>query len=222
MTNYLLPGKIPEHYYFRHSRGICLKTRTAAGLWQEETTILPEGQDGFGAYADTSGKTHIICTDSKNRLIYSVRKDNEQKNFTLTSLSADISVLNMRLYNVGGRLNLLYSALYNEEYILVHCILGDRAKPCEIAKLESPYFFIYENNVYFTNPRGELGYISLADEKPVGFIPVSEDAHSAYLCSFDGREFLIYTRGSRLFINNEEILSDSRMESPICVKNSCT
>lgn len=221
MTNFLIMLKgVPEHYFYRPYEGICMHSRNVSGIWQERTAVLPGGKDGFGVYADKNGVVHLICIDGENKLTYAVGRDGIWKKYVLTSLHDDIFVSDMRLYNVGGRLNLLYSALYNGENMLIHCILGDHAKPSTVDTLEAPHFYVYDNKVYYTNAAGELGYVLLSDEKPSGFNRLYPDAHCPTLESFAGKDFLLYTRESRLFINNEEILYDSRMEMPICVKGN--
>lgn len=220
MTNYIIKaGDKWEHYFFRPYEGICKKERLFGGSWKEHTPVLLDARDCFSVYADRNSNVHIVCIDNENRLIYAVRKDGKLKKYVLSSLNTDIFVSEMRLYNVGGRLNLLYSALYNGENMLIHCILGNHAKPSCIDTLETSHFFIYESKVYYTNAKGELGYTSLSDEKPCGFNLLYPDAHHPTITKFAGREFLIFTREGRLFVNGEEILCDSRMEMPTCIKS---
>lgn len=221
MTNYLIRTKNGiEHYFYRPYEGICAKRRISGGVWQEYKSVLKSGRDTFGVYADNQDRVHLICTDAENQLIYAVRKNDVWKKFILSGLSSDVFVCDMRIYPVGGRLNLLYSALYNGETLLVHCILGDHAKPQAVATLETSHFFIYNEKVYFTDVSGRLGYVLLSDEKPSGFYFLYDDAHFGTLSTLGGKELMIFTRGSRLFINGEEILYDSRMETPVFVKGA--
>ncbi|MDD6214269.1 MAG: hypothetical protein PUB42_03690 [Firmicutes bacterium] len=221
MTNYLImPGKMLEQYFYKPYEGICMRRRHHADLWSEHEQVIEHAKDGFGIYSDSAGAVHIICITDDNQLTYAVRKNGIWKKYVISKLNEDIFVRQMRLYNVGGRLNLLYSALYNGETLLIHCILGNHAKPSTVAALESEHFCIYSNRAYFTNSEGVLGFVSLSDEKPSGFNPMYEDAHNAYVCGFQGKEFFVFTRSSALFINGEEILSDNRMEQPICIRGS--
>lgn len=221
MTNYLISTKKGiEHYFYRPYEGICMKRRLAGGIWQEHKSVLKSGRDTFGVYADDREQVHLICTDAENRLIYAIRKNDVWKKFILSGLNRDVFICDMRIYSVNGRLNLLYSALYNGETLLVHCILGDHAKPEAVAALESSHFFIYNQKVFFTDTSGRLGYVLLSDEKPSGFYFLYDDAHFGTLSSLGGKELIIFTRDSRLFINGEEILYDSRMENPVFVKGA--
>ncbi len=208
-----------EHYFFRPYEGICCTRLTFGGAWSEHSVCIPRASNGFGVYSDKSSTVHIICTDKENRLIYAVRRNSEWKTYTLVELSRDISVSEMRLYSINNRINLLYSALYNGENLLVHCILGDHAKPSAISKLETPHFCIYNERVYYTNIDGELGYSELSDEKPSVFHKLYDDAHCGTLFGIDDKEILVFTRHSRLFVNGAEILYDSRLEEPILSQN---
>lgn len=220
MTNYLINSGVGyEHYFFRPYEGICKKERLPGDTWKEHKSVLPEGREPFGVYKDHTGCVHLICTDSENRLIYSSCKDGVWKKYVLSSINKDIYISDMRLYSMHGRLNLLYSALYDGENMLIHCILAGHAKPSVVDTLETPHFFTFDSKVYYTNAKGELGYVLLGDEKPCGFNKLYSDAHHPTVINFDGREFLIFTRESKLFVNGEEILYDSRMETPTCINN---
>lgn len=221
MTNYLIMnGNTPEHYFFRPYEGICMRARTPAGVWQERSSVVSKGRDGFGVYADRNGAVHLICVNDENKLIYAVRKDGALKKYVLSSLSPEIYVSDMRLYNAGGRLNLLYSALYNGENLLIHCILGDHAKPSTVDTLETSHFCIDKDRVYYTDADGTLGYVLLSDEKPAGFHKLYDDAHCCTVYDMSGKNIMLFTRESKLFIDNSEILYDSRMEMPIFVNGS--
>lgn len=221
MTNFLiLSNDSPEHYFFKPYEGICVKKQSPSGSWQEHRPVLTDGGDIFCVYADSKGLVHLICTDSDNRLIYAIRKNDVWKKYTLSTLSKDIFISDIRIYPIKGRLNFLYSALYCGETLLVHCILGDHARPSTIATLETSHFYIKNSRIYFTNSQGTLGYSSLSDEAPSVFYPLAEDAHFCTVSDLCGKEIMIFTRNSRLFINGEEILYDCRMEMPVFVRGA--
>lgn len=221
MTNFLISGDSGnELYFYKPYEGICVKKQNPGNNRQEHTPILPDGQDAFCAYSDSRGIVHIIYTDSENHLLYAVRKNGSWKKHILSSLATDIFLSDIRIYSVKGRLNFLYSALYCGETLLVHCILGDHARPSTVSALETSHFFIYKEKVYYTNALGNLGYSSLSDEAPSVFCPVAEDAHCCTLADLGANELLLYTRNSRLFVNNREILYDSVMENPVFVRGN--
>lgn len=219
MTDYLIStSDATEHYFYRPYEGICMRRQTASGIWQEHSVIMKNGRDSFCVYADDSCKTHLICINSDNELVYSVCRNNARKTYTLSKLSDDILVTEMRLYSIRGRLNLLYSALYNGENLLIHCILGDHAKPSAVDSMESSHFFIKDDKVYYTNTSGSFGYIALSDEKPSEFVTLYNDAHQGYIAN--NSEFTVFVRESKLFLNGKELLYDSRIESPIIVNGN--
>lgn len=219
MTNFLIirGGKV-EHYFYKPYEGICMRKQSPGGTWQEHCSVLADGGDVFCVYADPKGNVHLICIDEENRLVYATQKSDIWKKYILTPLSSDIFVSDIRIYSINGRLNFLYSALYSGETLLVHCILGDHARPSTIATLETSHFYIQNHRVYFTNSSGTLGYASLSDEAPSIFHPLCEDAHFCTLSEICGKEIMIFTRNSRLYVNGGEMLYDSRMEMPVFVR----
>lgn len=218
MTNYLImPKNTPEHYFFKPYEGICMKRRSASGVWQKSVPVFSGGRDGFGIYCFKEN-VHLICTDYDSNLIYAVSQEDEWKKYVISKLSGDISVLDMRLYSIRGRLNLMYSALYNGENLLVHCILGDHAKPSTVDTLETPHFFIKGNKVYYTNTNGVLGFVNISDEKPTGFNSLYDDAHFGTVYDIGGKEKILFSRNSSVFLDGKEIAHDTHIEMPILVK----
>lgn len=217
MTHYLImPKNAPEHYFFRS--GICMKQRSPSGIWSEAVPVIPGGKDGFGIYCGKDKNVHIICTDHEGKLIYAVSAGDEWKKYVISKLNSDISVSDMRLYAVRGRLNLMYSALYNGENILVHCILGDHAKPSTVDIIETPHFFIKGSKVYYTNSKGVFGFVNISDEKPSVFNPIYEDAHFGTVYDIGGKEKILFSRNSSVFLDAKEIARDTHLEMPILVK----
>ena len=220
MTDFLVMiDGTAEHYFFRAYEGICVRRKNLQGVWQERICVYPEGRKVFAVYADKSACVNVICVNSKNEIVYLLRSGGEWRKHILVALNREITVLDIRLFCVRDRLNLLYSAQYGGENLLIHCILGDHAKPNIVAILENSHFYIFQDRVYFTNSKGEMGYLSLLDEKPQGFKKLYDDAHFPILCNVKGNEILVYTKESKLFVNGEEILYDSRMEKPILVRD---
>ena len=160
MTNYIImPGNVPEHYFFKPYEGICMRKRAPQGTWKEHTQVFGGAKDGFGLYCAKDKSVHIICTDHDNKLIYILSDGEGWKKYVISKLNRDIFVSDMRFYSVRGRLNLLYSALYNGENLLVHCILGDHAKPSAVDVIETPHFSVSDGRAYYTNSKGILGFV---------------------------------------------------------------
>ncbi len=218
MTNYLImPGNVPEHYFFKPYEGICMRKRTPSGMWQEHTQVFGGAKDGFGLYCAKDKNVHIICTDHDNKLIYIAGDGGNWKKYVISKLSNDVYISNMRLYSIRGRLNLMYSALYNGENLLVHCILGDHAKPSAVDTLETPHFSLSGGKAYYTNINGVFGFVNLADEKPSVFNPVYENAHCGTAYRLNGRERILFTRDSAVFLDGKETARDAHIEEPVLV-----
>ena len=219
--NYLIKNGIGGEYYFmKPYEGICMKRCDANGKFGEHTQIIPLGKEPFSVLKTCDDTVHILCIDGQNRLVYAKKRNNLWKKHTLSSLNSDITVLKMQTYTINGRLNLLYSARFGGEILLVHCILAGNAKPSTIAKLSEPYFFIFDGRVFYTNKNGFLGFTNLDDEKPDVFNKLFADAHFPVVWEFGGKENLSYIHDSRLFIDGKEVLLDEKIEQPVFIKGS--
>lgn len=219
--NYLVKNGIGGEYYFsKPYEGICMKRCDTYGKFGEHTQIVPLGKEPFSVLKTVDNRVHIVCPDGQNRLIYGVKQNNIWKKHTLCSLNPEFDILNMRLYTIAGRLNLLYSARINGEILLIHCILAGNAKPSTVAKLQTPYFFLFGGKIFFTAKNGVLGFTELTDEKPEFFNILEKDATFPVLWEFCGKESLAFIRNSRLFINDKEIFFDEKIESPVFVKGT--
>lgn len=219
--NYLIKTGLGSEYYFsKPYEGICMKRCSYGGKFGEHNQIMALGREPFSVMRADDGRIHLVSVDAQNRLIYGMKQNGIWKRHTLSAIPADVTVLNMRLYDINNRLNLLYSAKIGGEILLVHCILAGHAKPTTVAKLYNSYFFLWRNKVYFTNRDGTLGFLNLEDEKPDFFTRLYDNAQNPFLWEICGRETLAFIRDSRLFIGGKEILTDERIENPVFVKGA--
>lgn len=191
-----------------------------SGTFSEHRQIIALGRDTFSVFTSSDGSIHLVCADSENMLVYANCRNNVWKRYILAKIPKDVVVKKMHLYAINNRLNLLYSATFGGEHLLVHCILGNHAKPSTVSALQDTHFFVYKNKVYYTKPDGTLGFSALEDEKPETFSPLYDDANSLFIWEEAGKEFFIFVRNSRLFINGKEMLYDSAIEAPIFVKGA--
>lgn len=221
MANYLINRSSGgEHYFFKPYEGICMSRRNPSGTFSEHSQIVALGLDTFSVFTSSDGSIHLICADSENMLVYANCRNNVWKRYILAKIPDGVVISNMHLYAVRGRLNLLYSAVYGGEHLLIHCVLGNHAKPSTVSALSGPHFFVYKNKVYYTKPDGALGFTTLDDEKPENFNRLYDDAKSGSVWEDSGKEFVIFIRNSRLFVNGKEILYDAAIENPIFVKGA--
>ena len=219
--NYLIKSGIGGEYYFQKPyEGICMKRCDANGKFGEHTQIIPLGKEPFSVLKTADNIVHILCIDGQNHLVYAKKRNNIWKKHTLSSLNPDITVLKMQVYTINGRLNLLYSARFCGEILLIHCILTGNAKPSCVSKLSNAHFCIFGGRVFYTAKNGALGFTNLDDEKPEFFNKLYSDAYSPVLWEFCGKESLAFIHDSRLFIDGREIVSDEKIENPIFVKGT--
>ena len=205
---------VQEHYYSQSDKGILVRKRDNYGLWSDAELVADNSKGVFWVYSDSSKSRNMIYFDRNGTLVYAQKKDGVWNPFPVSRLNEEITPLAINLYSVSGRLNLIYSAKYGNEYILVHCILGNNAMPQIINKLSSPHFWIFDNKVYYTNPAGLPGYTHLSDEKPEGFHQINDFGNNVVIYSINENDVVLFTHENRLYINGREILYDSRMESP--------
>ena len=219
--NYLIKNGIGGEYYFHKPyEGICMKRCDTNGKFGEHTQIVPLGKEPFSVLKTHDSTVHILCLDGQNRLIYAKKRNNVWKKHTLSSLNPKISVLKMQIYTVNERLNLLYSARFNGEILLIHCILTENAKPSCLAKLSNHYFCIFGGRVFYTAKNGALGFTTLDDEKPEFFNKLFADAQFPILWEFCGKENLAFIHDSRLYIDGREIVFDEKIEHPVFVRGT--
>ena len=215
MTNQLLIlpyGR--EHYYSLQNKGILVRRKDSNHLWSPSESVIADATGPFCVYGDSPQMIHLIFVDSDNNLSYATRQKDRWKTYKLSKLNPEIHPEYFRIYPVCGRLNLLYSVRYSGEILLIHCILGNHAKPHTVDKLDSPHFWIYNSKAYYTNNQGACGYVDLHDEKPDTFCKLYDDARNISLYNMDGKEFTLFTRDNKLYVNNNEIIYDTRMELP--------
>lgn len=215
LTNRLLiSDTCSEHFFYRQNCGILARCRGKNGLWSEPFCATDDAKGPFCVLSDLSGQKHLIYIDNENRLVYAIRKNETWKRYILAKLSPEIKPKRMELFPVSGRLNLMYSAEYNGDCVLVHCILGNHAKPQIIDTLKSCHFSIYNKKAYYTNASGAIGYTDLSDEKPDTFCKICDSGDNISVYDYNGIEFILYSKDSRLFVNSKELVYDSRMEMP--------
>lgn len=219
MNNYLIKqGSLVEHFFYKPYCGICTKKASPRGTFSDYNQIIKTGKEPFSVASTEDGCIHIISVDNENNLVYAIRKKGVWKACPLAKLPPDLLVHKMSLYLVRGRLNMLYSATFKGEILLIHCILAGHAKPRAITKLADSDFFVFKNNVYYTTPDGALGFTNLSDEKPILSNRLYDNARQVFLWEYSGKEFIAFVRDSTLFINGREIVYDKMMEKPIFVR----
>lgn len=200
-----------ERYFYREGQGILLASET--DMYFPEA-VCKEATGPFCVY-EKNEAVHIISVGAGNELLYITGSGREMKMYLLCGLAAGLEVIEMKTASVGGRTDLLYSAKYKDETLLIHCVLGNHAKPSVIDKISGGYFYPYKGKVYYTNAAQVMGYQDLSDGKPEHFRPVSEGARDVYIRSFGGDECMVYTKDETVFIDHIPKFKIKDVQNPI-------
>lgn len=210
--DYILKGRNKQsRYFYRAGKGILVSS--------EENIYLPETvlngvKPPFSVY-ESEGVVHIIAVGQNNELIYAAGKNKELKKYSLCTISEGLEIIELKTVSTGGRTDLLYSAGYRGEILLIHCVLGNQAKPSVIDKMKTGDFFLYAGRVYYTNASGDLGYQDLSDGKPDHFCLLVNGATDIYIRVFDEDEYMIYKKDNTIFINHIPRFRIREAENPI-------
>lgn len=200
-------------YYYDEKNGLML----SEGNCFPPVCIKHDATEIFSVYEKDTA-VHIICVNNRNEIVYVSIRDAVKREYVLCELKDEFSVKHIFVAEAGAWMNLLYCAEYKGEILLIHCILGNHAKPEVIDKLKNPHFYVFKNRVYYTSSEGNLGYRELFDGKPDGFVLTAEGAEDVYLCEYDGKEYIVYRRGDGIFVNHVPKINDSDASMPIVVK----
>lgn len=205
------------HFYFDKKNGLMMSSGNNFPPEQIKKNI----KENFCVY-ERENAIHIICINEKNEIIYIHMSGEEKKEFTLCELKGDFHIKHIAVADSKDRMNLLYSAEYGGDILLVHCVLGNHAKPSVIDKLKNSGFFTFDGKVYYTNQNGILGYQELADGKPDRFIAVKEGAEDVYLYEYENKEYIVYRIGNTIFVNHIPKIDDTDVKLPVIAKKNNT
>ena len=201
------------HYFVRTGEGL-VRQCARGGSWQPRECILRGAHDGFGLYTD--GKTvHIVAATDEGELLYVTGSDKAWRRFILKKIGQDLRILTIKLYPVRGRLNMLYTVAVNDDILLMHCILGDNAKPNTVSKLLTDSFFISNLRVYYAIPDGRAGFCELADEKPELFIRIADNCGVPYIFN----RHMAYISNGKIYFDSRELCCDEEAEQIIITES---
>lgn len=220
LTNYLISDQETlYHFFYKPGEGICFKEKNPTH-WNEYQILYRDGMDGFGAFCDSSGNIHLICTNAAHDIIYLFKRQEQWLKYVLASGKEEVTPLYFTLSFCNTYMNLFYTAAYADEVILVHCILGDNAQPMTLDVLSSDCtdFFVFENRVYYTNKQGTLGFQDASDGKPNQFQPVVEGGRMPYILSADGKALFVYKKNNMIYLENDPVFEDYSSTKPILLK----
>ncbi len=219
MTNYLI--ELPEgtaHYFWKKGQGIWYRKRRGC-KWTEAELLYGEGEDGFGAYGDEMGHTHLICTNKHHDTVYFLQKNGQWHKYILSVGREKIVPQEFFLISDRHRLHLFYTAVHNNEAILVHCLLGANEKPLTVDKLSPAHIKICVagGRVYYTNAETMLGFREFGEGGLSEFSEVAKGGSMPAAVYGDGRVLLSYKCRHKLYFNGEAVIEDFTAERPALI-----
>lgn len=206
-----------NHFFFKKNDGLCVRTKKHS-LWQNFKPIFSNSTDVFSVFCDSSNNLHAICVSPENNLIYLHLKDTKWHECTITHINDEMHISNIVFFESPIGLNILYTAEYLGETLLIHCVLGNNAMPNTVDKLSSPYFFVSDSNIYYTDSNFVLGYRTVSDGRPDRFNRLTDSAEMPYLASFFGKSMLTYKKKDSLYFQNRPVHKDAYAIRPILIE----
>ena len=140
------------------------------GGWGISRSISKNAKNCFFAYCDKFKNMHIVTVSKNQELLYLTYKNNRWHEYKIANIKEGIEIKKIMIGDTNICKNLFYSALYNGEYILVHCVLGNMAQPSTIDKMYDENFFVNRGRIIYTNKDFNVGFRSFSDGKPDNFI----------------------------------------------------
>lgn len=183
------------HYYLVKGKGI-FKTRIFASRLGIRETVLLGNVTAFGLFVKDN--TVHIMAQKDDELLYMVSENRHTKKFIIEKIPSGVEILNIHLYPISNRLNMLYTAKISNDLHLMHLILASNEKPRSLMITSSPDFFVSDKRVYALNKNGDSGFFELEGENPKFFIQMSKNSSVPYILS-----------GHTAFFSNGKIFFDS-------------
>ncbi len=217
MPNYMVKHQdITHHFFSAKNEGLVVRSKRL-NIWQNHKIIYQDCSGIFSVLCDSSGTLHAICTNKDNEIIYLHKKNGSWQSTAITKLKEEMKVLEMTLWETGLGLNLIYSASFSGEKLLIHCLLGNNAMPNTLDRLLTPDYFIFKNRIYYQNQDGLLGYRDISDGKPDPFNMLTQGGNTPYLLNYNAKDMITYLKEGQIYFQNRPIIKDNLAQSPILV-----
>lgn len=215
MKDYLVSssGRV-HHYFFRKNEGICVCEVNAA-LRTEHRVVHKTDSEVFCALGGDNGIIHIISADSTGNITYIIFRSEVYRSYLISKPIKRTDIRRLEIFFAGGRLNMAYSAEIEGELQLVHCVLGNNAKPHTVDKLSGEEFFVGDEGIYYVNADGAMGFCEASDGIPGSFEPICEGASVPYI--YEGHT--VYKRDGGIYFDGKRVYEEQYAEAPILIKN---
>jgi len=201
-------------FFYKPGEGLCLRIKKNH-FWQEHIVLLRETDGIFNIFSDDE-KIHAIVLNQQNELVYLQYNNNNWTKHKLCTLKPEICPTRLLLCESKGHINLFYSARYNDELLLIHCLLGNHAQPRIIDRLSCDAFVSFRTRIYYTNAQEQLVYQDFSDGKPEHFFPVANQAKMPYLLFYCGKSYLTYVENEKnIIFEGHKITESSDAKNPL-------
>lgn len=215
MKNYIiLRNNVHEHFFVNKTDEIVFHIKDNSTAF---TPVQSNAIGDFGLFFDERKNIHIVNSDRKNNVIYTLIKNNNISHHILLSAKLNLALSDFSIKMHNGILNLFYIAETGGELFLIHCVLGNNALPAVISKINDKNYFLHEGRIYFSDSDTTLGYCDFSDGKPDKFMPLFKNSHSPYLCGSESRKHITWKCGNDIILDGSPIITDKNAQLPIII-----
>lgn len=215
MSHYLIQqGDTVYHFFNRQYDGLCVRQKHIRGMWQDYRILCREIDGRFSVLTDGE-RLHLVGVTQKNELLYFLCRDGEWTKYQLTAFGADFQIQRVLLHHTGRYFQLLCTVRYQEELLLIHCVLGNQAKPETIGKLAEDSFSVFQHRVYYANDQGILGYQELSDGKPEQFYESAKEGRMPEVRRCGGKERIVFCLDGAIYFDGAKAAEDRDAEAPV-------
>ena len=199
------------HYYLVKGKGI-FKTRIFATRVGIRETVLLGNVSAFGLFVKDN--TVHIMAEKDNELMYVVSENGNIRKFIIEKIPSGVEILNIHLYLISNRLNMLYTIKMSGDIHLMHLVLTSGEKPKSLMKTKSPDFFVYDKRVYAVDKNGDSGFFELEGDNPRFFTLMSKNSSCPYILSGHTAFF----SGGKIFFDSCEIAKEEDAKGVIILE----
>ncbi len=189
------------HYFLVKGKGI-FKTRIFSTRVGVRETVLSGNVSAFGLCIKDN-IVHIMA-EKDGELMYIISENGSIRKFIIEKIPSGVEILNIHLYPISNRLNMLYTLKISGDIHLMHLILAQNEKPKSLMKTVSPDFFVSDKRVYAVDKNGNSGFFELEGENPRFFIGMSKNSSCPYILSGHTAFF----SGGKIFFDCREIAKE--------------
>lgn len=152
------------HFFMKPFYGLCVRKKEGTRFSNFEVLLAEACEDFCAISAD--GGIHLICQDTNGQILYLfMEQDIWRKTVLLESKEAKAYPKHFRLISVGGFINLFYTILHKEKYLLIHQVITAEDRPptvVDVVQPSAPPFWVQMYNgtdiaISYENDKGVSG-----------------------------------------------------------------